>query len=183
MQGVVNLTRGMRIGYLPQQAKFQSDRTLREECLTVFAEMINTQKILHQLEHQMAADEGPSKELVESYGKLQSEFEFAGGYSFEIRIQQTLMAWVFTCRYGPAIAATFWGAKNTGAAGETATWRNPIYCYWMNLPTIWISTQLNGLKSFLKDWKGAVLIVSHDRYFLDQVVGTIWEMTPDLEDI
>ena len=89
-EGNVHQTRGTSIGYLPQQAKFQSDHTLLEACQEVFNELINTQKQLRELEQQMVADSGRSDQLVADYGKLQTEFEFAGGYQYEMRIQQTL---------------------------------------------------------------------------------------------
>ena len=89
-EGDVHQTRGTRIGYLPQQAKFQSDHTLRETCLAVFSELINTQNQLRELEQQMVVDSSRSGQLVVDYGKLQTEFEFAGGYQYELRIQQTL---------------------------------------------------------------------------------------------
>jgi len=88
--GVIHQMKGMRIGYLPQQAKFQSNHTLREACQQVFDELIKKQEQLRELEQQMEKDSVQSSQIVENYGNLQAEFEFAGGYQFEMRITQTL---------------------------------------------------------------------------------------------
>ena len=87
--GKVNFARGTRIGYLAQEARLNSDRTLWQECLAVFQPLFDRQAELHQIEEKLAK-EGTSEDLLASYGRLQAEFEALGGYTYETRISMTL---------------------------------------------------------------------------------------------
>jgi len=180
-EGMVSLTKGMRVGYLPQQARFHSERTLKEECLLVFADMIAKQKQLHDLEQQMGIDSPDTVELVETYGKLQAEFEHAGGYQYEVRIQQTLAGLGFSPEDEERPLQQLSGGQRTRAFLAKLLLEEPDLLL-LDEPTNHLDIgAVEWLEAYLKDWKSAVLIVSHDRYFLDQVATLIWEMTPDLE--
>ncbi len=88
--GKVHIAKGRRIGYLRQEAVdafANRDHTVYNEMLTVFSDLIAQQNHLHQLEAEMAAGSF-SDELLEEYGRLQEIFEHAGGYEFDLRIQQ-----------------------------------------------------------------------------------------------
>ena len=87
--GSVNRARGISIGYLPQEALLNSERTLWEECLTVFEPLIKIQEEMHQLEEAVSKNPGATN-LIERYGKLQSRFDHMGGYDFEMRMRITL---------------------------------------------------------------------------------------------
>ncbi|MHB8133812.1 MAG: ABC-F family ATP-binding cassette domain-containing protein [Anaerolineaceae bacterium] len=179
--GAVSLTKGMRVGYLPQQAKFLSERTLKEECMSVFSGMIAKQNQLHELEKQMGIDSSDMIGLVETYGSLQAEFELAGGYQYEVRIQQTLAGLGFSAEDGERPLQQLSGGQRTRAFLAKLLLEEPDLLL-LDEPTNHLDIgAVEWLEAYLKDWRGAVLIVSHDRYFLDQVAESIWEMTPDLE--
>src|SRR6266545_6051237 len=90
--GDVQRAKGVRLGYLPQNATLDSDSTLWQECLSLFADLIAMQERLNQLEHRMGAEqtEAGLDTALAAYGRLQAEFERLGGYTFETRIRQTL---------------------------------------------------------------------------------------------
>ncbi|MHB1338318.1 MAG: ATP-binding cassette domain-containing protein, partial [Bellilinea sp.] len=87
--GEVLRARGLRMGYLPQEARLQSDRTLWQECLTVFTRLLEQQAELARLETAMADPDQAEASLI-AYGRLQQAFEHSGGYTFETRMRQTL---------------------------------------------------------------------------------------------
>jgi len=88
-EGSVQRARGLRVGYLPQEARLDSQRTLWEEVSSVFADLIERQQELARLEAQMS-DPALADQALEAYGRLQDEFDRLGGYTFELRVRQTL---------------------------------------------------------------------------------------------
>src|SRR5574341_231318 len=93
--GKVSRSKGVRIGYLPQEADFEMTGTLWEACLAVFSELIQRQEELHRLEVQMA-DAAHASSVMQRYGKLQEDFERRGGYIYVTRIKQVLTGLGFT---------------------------------------------------------------------------------------
>ena len=88
-RGNVIPARNVQIGYLPQQAQLDSKHSLWDECLTAFKDLQARQKELAQLENLMTRPNHPAS-ILETYGRLQHEFEHMGGYTFETRTRQTL---------------------------------------------------------------------------------------------
>ncbi|GAP12945.1 protein containg ATPase component of ABC transporter with duplicated ATPase domains [Longilinea arvoryzae] len=179
--GEVQRSRNLQIGYLPQEAALDSPRTLWEECLTVFDDLRKQQAELRRLEDVMAA--GPANDnLLDSYGKRQQEFERLGGYTYETRIRQTLAGLGFERDDLRRPLAQLSGGQRTRALLAKLLLAEPELLV-LDEPTNHLDiAAVEWLENYLREWKGAVLIVSHDRYFLDQVVQTIWEMTPALEE-
>jgi ATP-binding cassette subfamily F protein 3 len=179
--GVVNRARGTIIGYLPQEASLHSARTLWTEILTVFQPLLDLQAELHQLESRLSA-EGAEEELLSTYGKLQSKFEHMGGYTYETTLRMTLTGLGFTRQDEKRPVSQLSGGQRTRAMLAKLLLSKPDLLL-LDEPTNHLDiSAVEWLENYLKDWPGAVLIVSHDRYFLDQVVKTIWEMTPSLEE-
>ncbi len=177
--GQVHLARGRRIGYLRQEAVeafADHDNTVYAEMLTVFRGLQAQQARLFELEASMSTGDY-DEVLLETYGKLQAAFEHAGGYDFDLRIQQTLD--------GLGLGKTAWemplrhlsGGQKTRALLARLLLEKPDLLI-LDEPTNHLDiAAVEWLEHALKDWEGAVLVVSHDRYFLDNTVDTIWEMT------
>jgi len=178
-EGKVHIARGRRIGYLRQEAvdAFAArDNTVYNEMLTVFAGLRERQDQLHRMEAEMAVGNF-SDELLKDYGVLQEAFERDGGYDYDQRIQQTLE--------GLGLGRDAWemplnhlsGGQKTRALLARLLLEKPDLLM-LDEPTNHLDIEaVEWLERILRDWQGAVLIVSHDRYFLDNTVNTIWEMT------
>ena len=179
--GEVRLARGLRMGYLPQEAVLDSPRTLWEECLTVFDGLRAQQAELRRLEAAMSARPG-DEALLQAYGKLQHAFEREGGYTFETRIRQTLAGLGFAPDDLRRPLGQLSGGQRTRALLAKLLLAEPDLLV-LDEPTNHLDiAAVEWLENYLREWKGALLIVSHDRYFLDQAAETVWEMTPAIEE-
>jgi ATP-binding cassette subfamily F protein 3 len=178
--GQVQSARGVRLGYLPQNATLDSDSTLWQECLSLFADLIGMQQRLNTLEHAMGGDQDEEKleTALGTYGRLQAAFEQMGGYTFETRIRQTLTGLGFTAIDYDRPLYQLSGGQRTRALLAKLLLSDPDILL-LDEPTNHLDiAATEWLDGYLREWHGAVLLISHDRYFLDQVVGTIIEMTP-----
>ncbi|HQF61963.1 MAG TPA: ABC-F family ATP-binding cassette domain-containing protein [Anaerolineaceae bacterium] len=177
--GRVYLARGRRIGYLRQEAVDAfADRTntVYEEMLTAFEDLRAQQTRLNELEARMSAGDH-AEALLQQYGDLQHAFEQNGGYNYEVDIQQTLEGLDLGKNYWHMPLAHLSGGQKTRALLARLLLEKPDLLI-LDEPTNHLDTQaVEWLEHTLGDWRGAVLIVSHDRYFLDNTVNTIWEMS------
>jgi ATP-binding cassette, subfamily F, member 3 len=123
------------------------------------------------------ADPIQAGKVLEKYGRLQAEFEHEGGYTYILRIQQVLSGLGFTPDEYQAPLRRLSGGERTRALLARLLLSEPDLLI-LDEPTNHLDIEaVEWLEGYLKQWKGATLIVSHDRYFIDQVIDTIWEMT------
>jgi len=174
--GEVSLARSLSIGHLAQEAGFDSPHSLWEECLLPFGELRELEAELQRLEIAMA-DIDQADRVIEKYGRLQAEFEHQGGYTYIHRTQQVLSGLGFNPDEYQAPLSRLSGGERTRALLARLLLSEPDLLI-LDEPTNHLDiAAVEWLEGYLRQWKGATLIVSHDRYFLDQVVDTIWEMT------
>jgi ATP-binding cassette subfamily F protein 3 len=178
--GTVQRSKNLQIGYLPQEAALESGRTLWDECLSVFTELMEWQAQLRTMDAQMGANHADT-EFLEKYSRLQERFEQAGGYTYENEIERTLSGLGFARDEFHKPLAILSGGQRTRAYLARLLISNPDLLL-LDEPTNHLDIQaMEWLEGYLKNWDGAVVLVSHDRYFLDRTVSVIWEMTPALE--
>ncbi len=131
---------------------------------------------MQRLEQAMAVPDQVDQ-VLGKYGRLQAEFEHQGGYTYIHRIQQVLSGLGFTADEYDAPLARLSGGERTRALLARLLLSEPDLLI-LDEPTNHLDiAAVEWLEGYLSQWEGATLIVSHDRYFLDQVVDTIWEMT------
>lgn len=175
--GHLHFAKGTRFGYLQQEAMhafINQEHTIWEEMLTVFAEVLRLEQQLQQLEDAMAnGDEA----VLGKYGELQYQFEVRGGYEYELWIDRTLTGLGFQRDQFQLPLSYLSGGQKTRALLARLLLEKPDLLI-LDEPTNHLDVDaLQWLESTLLEWEGAMLIVSHDRYFLDKVVNTIWEMS------
>jgi ATP-binding cassette subfamily F protein 3 len=177
--GSVTRSRGVRSGYLSQEADFKMEGTLWDACHSVFEDLIRQQNELHRLEELMATNH----DVIEQYGKLQEDFERRGGYTYETRIKQVLTGLGFEASdYGLSLDHLS-GGQRTRAFLARLLLSDPDLLL-LDEPTNHLDIRaVEWLEGYLNQWDGAVVIVSHDRYFLDKVSNVVFEMLPGAYEI
>jgi ATP-binding cassette subfamily F protein 3 len=179
--GTVQRARNATIAYLPQEAEKAfagHDNTVYAEMLAVFAALRAEEARLRQMEQEMA-DGAFTEELFERYSRAQERFELAGGYEYEVRIRQVLTGLGFPEEKWQMSLLHLSGGQKTRVLLARLLLERPDLLI-LDEPTNHLDVQaIEWLEGTLRNWDGAVLLVSHDRYFLDRVVHTIWEMGRD----
>jgi ATP-binding cassette subfamily F protein 3 len=178
--GAVSVARGITIGYLPQESVYESENTLMEECLLPFAGVRAMGEELRRLESEMAdarAHEPQAADAaLEQYGKLQTRFELGGGYTYERDVARVLDGLGFSAEQHDMPLARLSGGQRTRALLARLLLEAPRLLI-LDEPTNHLDTEsIEWLEGYIKDWDGAVLVVSHDRYLLDKVCNSTWEM-------
>lgn len=170
-----------KIGYLKQNSGLTSDRSIWDELMGVFARFTETEEQLRRLEAQMAdpvllADEKKSAETMHRYAELSEWFRERGGYESEARVRGILHGMGFG-DFDPATPIqTLSGGQKTRLALAKMLLEAPDLLL-LDEPTNHLDiATLTWLEGYLRSYPGAILVVSHDRYFLDAIVEAIYEI-------
>ncbi|NEU61399.1 ABC-F family ATP-binding cassette domain-containing protein [Paenibacillus sp. ALJ109b] len=169
------------LGYLAQNSGLQSDRSIWEEMMNVFAHLTQAEADLRQMEQDIAdpaqmEDEKKYADLLERYAKRSDWFKDHGGYEMETRIRSVLHGMGFGEFSPDTQIATLSGGQKTRLALARILLQAPDLLM-LDEPTNYLDiATLTWLEDYLRGYSGALLVVSHDRYFLDRLVTTIVEI-------
>ncbi|PET76060.1 ABC transporter ATP-binding protein [Bacillus sp. AFS001701] len=180
--GEINKPKDVTVGYLAQNSGLQSDKTIWEEYYSVFNHLVEMQDNMRKLEVKMTREDVYSNQAVydkvmNEYDHLQYTFKENGGYQFEADIRSIISGLGFSNEdYETKISSLSGGQKTRLALGKLLLTKPDLLI--LDEPTNHLDIDtLSWLERYLQSYPGAVLIVSHDRYFLDQVVNIVYEIS------
>ena len=175
--GTVVTERGLTVGYLAQIQNVSSENTIYEELLSVKADVIAMENQLTDYEHRMASVRGEElNELLDRYNLLQAKFKSMNGYGYRGEVQGIMNGLGFSAEDGSQKIGTLSGGQKTRVALGKLLLERPDLIL-LDEPTNHLDiNSIQWLEGFLVSYKGAVLIVSHDRYFLDRIVTKVIEL-------
>ena len=180
--GDIMKPKDVTIGYLAQDSGLESDETIWNEMLTVFTDLIEQEKTLRRMEADMGSerilnDAAAYERLLSSYDEEQHTFKERGGYQYEATIRSVLHGMRFYPDDFERRIDTLSGGQRTRLALAKMLLQSPDLLI-LDEPTNHLDIEtLAWLEKYLSGYKGAVLIVSHDRYFLDRVVSVVYELS------
>lgn len=172
--GQVTKAKGLEIGFLEQHAELALDlnATLWDAMLVSFASILQQEAALNEMATQLADDPA----LIEEYGEAQHKFEEAGGYDYPARIKRVLSGLGFDQSFYDQPVGQFSGGQKTRVNLGRLLLEQPDLLI-LDEPTNHLDIYaISWLESYLKEYEGALIVVSHDRYFLDNVANEVWEM-------
>ncbi|MGH2592557.1 MAG: ATP-binding cassette domain-containing protein, partial [Anaerolineae bacterium] len=177
--GAVHRARGLSIGFLPQHAdaELRGDTSLHDTLRAVFADLEGRAEQLRQLEQAMADPAHASRDTVmEKYGRLLERFELDGGYTYETRIRQTLSGVGFSEDEYDKPVNILSGGQKTRALLARLILQSPDLLL-LDEPTNHLDVgAVEWLEATLNEYPGSIVAVAHDRYFLDTVVNSVWDL-------
>ncbi|KRM32492.1 ABC transporter ATP-binding protein [Agrilactobacillus composti DSM 18527 = JCM 14202] len=180
-EGQVITPKDMTLGYLAQDTGFTSDRTIYEEMLTVFAPLQKMEQQMRALEAQMGND-SHNQDLLKQFDQLQITFAEKNGYGYEAEIRSVLHGFQFPeAVLDKPINTLSGGEKSRLALAKLLLEKRDLLI--LDEPTNHLDIDtLTWLEGYLQGYPGALLVVSHDRYFLDHVAKEIYEIHSDRLD-
>ena len=176
--GEINKKRDLSLSYLAQDSRFESSNTIYEEMLHVFDDLRKTEKTLRQMELAMGEKTGADLEkLMQDYDRLSEEFRQAGGFTYEADIRAILNGFKFDESMWQMKIEELSGGQNTRLALAKMLLEKPNLLV-LDEPTNHLDIEtIAWLENYLVNYSGALLIVSHDRYFLDKVATITLDLT------
>ena len=176
--GEINKKRDLSLSYLAQDSRFESSNTIYDEMLHVFDSLRKTEKTLRQMELEMGEKTGADLEkLMQDYDRLSEEFRQAGGFTYEADIRAILNGFKFDESMWQMKIEELSGGQNTRLALAKMLLEKPNLLV-LDEPTNHLDIEtIAWLENYLVNYSGALLIVSHDRYFLDKVATITLDLT------
>ena len=176
--GEINKKRDLSLSYLAQDSRFESSNTIYDEMLHVFDDLRKTEKALRQMELEMGEKTGADLDkLMQDYDRLSEEFRQAGGFTYEADIRAILNGFKFDESMWQMKIEELSGGQNTRLALAKMLLEKPNLLV-LDEPTNHLDIEtIAWLENYLVNYSGALLIVSHDRYFLDKVATITLDLT------
>lgn len=178
-EGTISKAKDLSIGYLAQDQGLDSQNNIWAELDTVFADLHKEEQAIHDLEKQLAtldATSGQYSRVMEQYDRLQGDFKKRGGFEYESRMRGILTGFDFGEEYYDTPVNALSGGQKTKLALAKILLQAPNLLI-LDEPTNHLDMNvLAWLEDYLKSYQGALLVVSHDRYFLDHVVKDVYDL-------
>ena len=176
--GEINKKKDISLSYLAQDSRFESENTIYDEMLHVFDDLRSTEKQLRQMELEMGEKTGADLEnLMSNYDLLSENFRQAGGFTYEADIRSILNGFKFDESMWQMKIAELSGGQNTRLALAKMLLEKPNLLV-LDEPTNHLDIDtIAWLENYLINYSGALIIVSHDRYFLDKVATITLDLT------
>lgn len=178
-EGAVSVTNNKTIGMLEQNSGLSREKTIHEEMKSVFSKLLQAEGKLRELENEIAKTPVSSEiyqAMLEEYAMLTAYFESQDGYQIEVKIKTVLNGMGFSDKSYDMDIASLSGGEKTRLALSKLLLESPDLLI-LDEPTNHLDFKtLLWLEDYLKGYKGGLLVVSHDRYFLDKMVTKMWEV-------
>ncbi len=175
-EGSVQRAKNQKIGYMPQEAEIESGKALWLELLDAFSELLAIKDEIKELEDTIA-ENADDRAALEKYGKLQEEFEIKGGFDYEEKIKIVLLGLGFPEEVWLKEIKKFSGGEKNRVFLAKILLEEPDLLL-LDEPTNYLDIEsTQWLEEYLSAFKGSVIIVSHDRYFMNRVAKKTAELT------
>ena len=173
--GEVAFNKGIKVGYIAQENALNEENTIWDEMEAVFADLIKKSKKITQMQMQIA-DNPEDQDLLKRYDQLAYDFEQEGGFTYQAEIKSVLNGFKFKEDSWSKVIGTLSGGEKTRLAFVKLLLQKPPLLL-LDEPTNHLDLDtLDWLEGFLKNYQGAIITVSHDQYFLDNLTNEIFEL-------
>lgn len=173
--GQFTINKGLKVGYIAQENGLDEDKTIWDEMLTVFNDLIEKNKKITKMQEQIA-DHPEDEDLLKRYDQLAYDFEQEGGFTYQAEIKSILNGFNFKENTWNKVIGTLSGGEKTRLAFVKLLLQKPPVLL-LDEPTNYLDLDtLDWLETFLKNYQGAIITVSHDQYFLDHLANQIFEL-------
>lgn len=173
--GQFTINKRLKVGYIAQENALDENKTIWDEMLTVFDNLIEKNKRITKMQEQIA-EHPEDEDLLKRYDQLAYDFEQEGGFTYQAEIKSILNGFNFKENTWQKVIGTLSGGEKTRLAFVKLLLQKPPVLL-LDEPTNYLDLDtLDWLEAFLKNYQGAIITVSHDQYFLDHLANQIFEL-------
>ena len=173
--GQFTINKGLKVGYIAQENALDENKTIWDEMLTVFDNLVEKNKRITKMQEQIA-EHPEDEDLLKRYDQLAYDFEQEGGFTYQAEIKSILNGFNFKENTWQKVIRTLSGGEKTRLAFVKLLLQKPPVLL-LDEPTNYLDLDtLDWLEAFLKNYQGAIITVSHDQYFLDHLANQIFEL-------